>query len=85
VHHCTMSAEDAKALLQGQHFSAFHGRCSQYPEAVAPSHPAPYLLAGSVLLTPVLSQADEFRQVEAWARAAQEGARHKRGPPAPLV
>ncbi|SEF76113.1 hypothetical protein SAMN05421819_1090 [Bryocella elongata] len=82
AHHCTMSAEEEQALSHGQHFSAYRGRCSQYPQVIAQVHLGSFLPGRTPSHVALASiRVEPIRQVEAWARAALEGARHKRGPP----
>jgi hypothetical protein len=82
AHHCVMSAEQLAALEQGQQVHSLQSQCPMFPRAVAPSHVQPfaYQLAAS-FDAGVLSQPAKLSQIEAWARVALDGARHKRGPP----
>jgi hypothetical protein len=83
AHHCMQSAEQLAALERGVHFAAIHPRCPMFPTAAATPDHAPLALdRASLFFAGVLSHPAQFRQVEAWARVALAGARHKRGPPA---
>ncbi len=54
-----------------------------YPNATAPAHLQQYSFGQTAgLAKQALSRLENICQVEAWARVALEGARHKRGPPA---
>jgi hypothetical protein len=83
AHKCMLSAEQMAALEHGQHFTTPRSTCPMFPKAVAPAHSESYALAPSAAFyAGVSSHPAQFQQVEAWARVALEGARHKRGPPA---
>ncbi len=81
-HKCMLSAEQIAALEHGQHFTTPKSTCPMFPKAVAPAHSETYALTPSAaFFAGVSSHPAQFQQVEAWARVALEGARHKRGPP----
>jgi hypothetical protein len=83
VHHCAMSAEQIERLTSGKHFTAVHAQCPMYPHAVtSPVHQQLAFHTTEILFTEVLTQPEQHRQIEAWARIAEAGTRHKRGPPA---
>jgi endonuclease/exonuclease/phosphatase (EEP) superfamily protein YafD len=78
----------APALLAGASAESSLPMCCRrngahmFPKAVAPAHAETYALAPSAaFFAGVASHPAQFQQVEAWARVALEGARHKRGPP----
>jgi hypothetical protein len=82
AHHCTMPPDQLAALANGRHFTIVRSKCPMFPQAtVAVHHETLSLHAPALLFAEVLSHPAQFRQVEAWARVALAGARHKRGPP----
>jgi hypothetical protein len=86
AHHCRMSAEQMQALLDGHHFTTVHSKCPLYPAAPVTLHQQ-NLSCGTAepaLLETPDSLALKTAQIAAWARSAEAGARHKRGPPAIL-
>ena len=83
THHCMMSAEQITKLEAGQHLLAVHSQCPMFPKALAPAHHETLSIhLAAALYAEVFSHPAQFRQVEAWARVARDGARQKRGPPA---
>jgi hypothetical protein len=86
AHHCRMSEQEMQALLNGHHFTTVHSKCPLFPAPPITLHQQD-LSFGSmspVLLESPASLALKTAQIAAWARAAEAGARHKRGPPAIL-
>jgi hypothetical protein len=82
AHKCVMSPEQIEKLLHGDQFNAVHGKCPCCPTApVSLHHEVLALHSGGGHLPAAVSQPAKFRQIEAWARVALAGARHKRGPP----
>jgi hypothetical protein len=83
AHHCMMSAEQVAELEHTAYVTVVHSRCPLYPVPGAPVHHEVLALhADQLFYAGVLSHPAQFQQVEAWARVALDGARHKRGPPA---
>jgi hypothetical protein len=82
AHHCRMSPEEKAKLEAGQHVTVVHSNCPMFPKALAPAHHETLSIhLAAALYAEVLSHPAQFRQVEAWARVARDGARQKRGPP----
>lgn len=76
AHRCAMTAAD------GQSAPAVRGVCPMQGGLKGWSHHAPASLdLASLLFAGVVSHPAQLAQIEAWARVAEEGARHKRGPP----
>lgn len=83
AHHCMLSAEQIAALEQGQHFTTPRMTCPMCPRATAPAQQQVlFLQPSATFYAAISSHPAQFQQVEAWARVALAGARHKRGPPA---
>jgi hypothetical protein len=83
AHHCRMSDEQMQTLLDGHHFTTVHNKCPLYPAPATTLHQQDLsfgTVQSAVLHTPD-SPALKTVQIAAWARAAEAGARHKRGPP----
>jgi hypothetical protein len=81
-----MSSEQVAKLEAGQHLVAVHSKCPMFPKALAPGHHETLSIhLAAALYAEALSHPAQFRQVEAWARIARDGARQKRGPPATLA
>ena len=77
-----MSNEQLAALERGTHFRAMRSKCPMFPSATLTVHHEPLALhQASLIFAAIVSHPAQFPQVEAWARVALEGARHKRGPP----
>ncbi len=82
AHHCELTPDQIAALEHGDHFTTPRTTCPIFPKAVAPAHHEISSLApAAVFYAAITSHPAQFHQVEAWARVALEGARHKRGPP----
>jgi hypothetical protein len=82
AHHCGMTPEQAEALLHGQHFTNIHSQCPLFPHALASfDHHDLALHSAQAIFAALVSHPTARRQIEAWARVAEAGARHKRGPP----
>jgi len=86
AHHCRMSAQEMQALLDGHHFATVHSKCPLYPAAPVTLHRQDLSFDSAKPALPETpdSLAQKTAQIAAWARAAEAGARHKRGPPATL-
>jgi hypothetical protein len=83
AHHCMEAMQKLESAGDGLQVGAIHAPCPFYPHAVVSvSHAEPALVAASLLFAEVVSHPALHAQTEAWARVAEEGARHKRGPPA---
>jgi hypothetical protein len=82
AHHCTMSADELERLSHGQNFTTVRTHCPLFPHALASfDHQNLALHTAQAIFAAVVSHPAEHRQIEAWARVAEAGARHKRGPP----
>ena len=86
AHHCRMSAQEMQALLDGHQFATVHSKCPLYPAAPVTLHRQDLSFDSAKPALPETpdSLAQKTAQIAAWARAAEAGARHKRGPPATL-
>jgi hypothetical protein len=83
VHHCAMTPEQVERLTHGQHFTTVHAQCPAFPHAVTTlGHQQLALHTADAFYAGILSHPAQQQQMEAWARVAEAGARHKRGPPA---
>ncbi len=83
AHHCAMSAAEREALTHGTQVSLLTAKCPCCP---APASQLQHLDVAFALNTPslfsLIAAPTPASQIAAWARAAEAGARHKRGPPA---
>ncbi len=85
VHHCEMAADRVARLSVEQSSATVQAKCTMYPAPAASFHVQPLLPGESDLFfAGLLTHPSNRPQVEAWARFALAGARHKRGPPADL-
>ncbi len=86
AHHCRMSEEQMQALQDGHHFTTVHGKCPLYTAQATTLHHEnlSFGKAQQAVLHAPDSLALKTAQIAAWARAAEAGARHKRGPPSIL-
>jgi len=82
-HHYMMSAEQMQALLNGHHVTTIQSKCPFYPAAPITLHQQNISITTTetALLQAPNSLPLKTAQIAAWARAAEAGARHKRGPP----
>ena len=81
-----MSVEETAAPLNGHRFTKARTACPMFPRALGALNHAPLFPNNSaILFAEIVSHPALHPQTEAWARAALEGARHKRGPPVELL
>ncbi|QMV17544.1 hypothetical protein GOB94_01620 [Granulicella sp. 5B5] len=86
AHHCMMSQAEIDALLHGTHFTSLRSKCPYYPTAATPlQHQQLAFRANGAISVSLISMPVRIGQIRAWARVAERGARHKRGPPHSLL
>lgn len=86
AHHCIMSQTELDRMLQGKHFTILRSKCPYYPSAATPlQHQQLALHTHCVTPLALSSFVTRVGQIQAWARVAERGARHKRGPPQVLL
>ncbi len=86
AHHCMMSMQELRALLDGHHVTTVHSKCPLYPAPLTTlrQQNLSFGAARPAVIDAPESLALKTAQIAAWARSAEAGARHKRGPPATL-
>jgi hypothetical protein len=86
AHHCAMSQQELDTLLNVTQVTTVRSKCPCYPTSAIPlRHQQLGFRPVATVLTALASEPTPVSQIQAWARAAEEGARHKRGPPQQLL
>jgi hypothetical protein len=86
AHQCAMSQQELDGLQNGAQVNMVGSKCPCYPTSAAPlQHQQLGFHPAAPILTALISEPTQVSQIQAWARAAEEGARHKRGPPQQLL
>ncbi len=86
AHQCAMSQQELDAQLGSKQMTTVRSKCPCYPASSIPlQHQQLGFHPDAPVLTAFVSQPTPVSQIQAWARAAEAGARHKRGPPQQLL
>lgn len=86
AHHCTMSTQEREALLDGVQFTSVHSKCPYYPTAATLLQLQQHVVFSvAQLLSETHRPTAVAAQTQTSERVAEDGVRHKRGPPPQLL